>query len=83
MSNDFIEAIKAGNLTAVQSLLASDPSLLQTQENGVSMIMLALYYRQIAIADFLASQASALSFLRRYLWAKWGVFAPYCQNLPL
>jgi uncharacterized protein len=52
----FQEAVKSGNLAAVQSTLAEQPELLDAlNEAGQSSFLLAKYYRQSQIADYLLS----------------------------
>ena len=52
----FHEHVKSGNLDAVQADLAADPALLDaTNEAGQCAFLLAKYYRQAKIADYLLS----------------------------
>ncbi len=52
----FHEQVKRGDLAQVRSALAEDPSLLEaTNASGQSAFLLAKYYRQDAIADYLLS----------------------------
>lgn len=52
--NAFQERVKKGDLSGVQAALADDPSLLDaTNVSGQSALLLAKYYRQEAIADYL------------------------------
>lgn len=54
--NAFQEQVKKGDLTGVQAALAKDPSLLDaTNISGQSALLLAKYYRQESIADYLLS----------------------------
>jgi ankyrin repeat protein len=50
----FHEHVKKGDLSAVQAVLAEDPALLDaTNETGQSAFLLAKYYRQEAVAQYL------------------------------
>lgn len=52
----FQEHVKAGSLDAVKADLAADPSLLNaTNEAGQCAFLLAKYYRQAKVADYLLS----------------------------
>lgn len=52
----FHELVKKGDLAAVQSALAADPALLEAaNDSGQSSFLLAKYYRQNAVADYLLS----------------------------
>jgi uncharacterized protein len=52
----FQEHVKTGDLEAVRAALAVDPSLLDAQnETGQSAFLLAKYYRQQQMADYLLS----------------------------
>ena len=52
----FQESVKNGDLAAVQAALADNPALLDaTNEAGQSSFLLAKYYRQGAVADYLLS----------------------------
>jgi ankyrin repeat protein len=54
--NTFQEQVKKGDLSGVQAALAEDPSLLDaTNMSGQSALLLAKYYRQETIADYLLS----------------------------
>ena len=59
MSNikEFQELVKKGDLDSVRAALVEDSSLLNaTNEAGQSAYLLARYYRQPAVADYLLSQ---------------------------
>lgn len=59
----FQEFVKSGDLAAVRAELARDPSLLDaTNEAGQSSFLLAKYYRQPAIAEYLLSLEPKLDF---------------------
>ena len=52
----FHEHVKAGNLDAVKADLAADPALLNaTNEAGQCAFLLAKYYRQPKVAEYLLS----------------------------
>jgi ankyrin repeat protein len=52
----FHDQVKRGGLEAVRSSLAEDPSLLDAKnEAGQTALLLAKYYRQEAVADYLLS----------------------------
>ncbi|HLH03960.1 MAG TPA: ankyrin repeat domain-containing protein [Bryobacteraceae bacterium] len=54
--NSFHDAVKQGNLEAVRAALEGHPSLLnQTNASGQTAFLLAKYYRQPAIAEYLLS----------------------------
>lgn len=54
--SEFTDAIKAGDAEKVEALLDADPSLLQSTENNVSPILLAIYHGKPELADLLASR---------------------------
>ncbi len=57
----FQELVKKGDLDGVRTALAGDPSLLDAaNESGQSSYLLARYYRQPAVADYLLSQSPKL-----------------------
>jgi ankyrin repeat protein len=59
----FQDAVKKGDLDAVRSALADDPSLLNaTNEAGQGAFLLAKYYRQEAVASYLLDQGVKLNF---------------------
>ncbi len=59
--NAFQEEVKKGDLNGVQAALAEDPSLLNaTNESGQTALLLAKYYRQEKIAEYLLSLHPAL-----------------------
>lgn len=54
--NTFQEQVKKGDLTGVQAALAQDPNLLDaTNASGQSALLLAKYYRQETVAEYLLS----------------------------
>ena len=57
----FHDSVKKGDIEAVAALLAESPSLLnETNEAGQSATLLARYYRQDLLADFLLTQEPKL-----------------------
>jgi ankyrin repeat protein len=59
VAQDLIAAVKAGDIAAVEALLAQDAELAAAQEDGISAVRLALYHRQpAALQALLAAQPS-------------------------
>jgi len=59
----FQDLVKKGDLAAVRGALAADPGLLNSaNEAGQGAFLLAKYYRQDAIADYLREQGATLNF---------------------
>jgi ankyrin repeat protein len=59
----FQEKVKGGDLAGVKAALADDPALLNAvNETGQSAFLLAKYYRQPQIADYLLSLSPELDF---------------------
>ena len=50
---DLIAAVKAGDVAAVERLLARDPELAGSNEDGIPAVRLALYHRQPAVLQAL------------------------------
>ena len=61
MTNVFFDAIKKGNLQEAQRLLSENKNLILEQENGFSPVMIAAYWQQPEIADFLADKVKKLN----------------------
>lgn len=61
MTDDFFDAIRAGNREAVERLLLLDPSLIHAAENGLSPVLVAAYHLEPHLADFLADKKVALT----------------------
>ncbi len=62
MANELIEAVKKGDRAHVEALIDANAGLVASvDDNGVSAIMIALYYGQREIANLLASKASTLT----------------------
>ena len=54
---DLIAAVKAGDAAAVERMLARDPELADTVEDGIPAVRIAIYHRQPAVlAALLAAQ---------------------------
>src|SRR6059058_846510 len=62
MNDDLISAIQQGNAARVAELLDSDPSLLAARANGVSAILLAVYYQHPEIARLFVERGAPLNF---------------------
>jgi ankyrin repeat protein len=61
-ADEFFAAIQKGDKTQVESLLGSDPDLLQvSDESGISPILTAVYHQQPEIADLLAERTVLLT----------------------
>jgi ankyrin repeat protein len=59
----FQDSVKKGDLEAVRVALAANPSLLNAlNEAGQGAFLLAKYYRQDAVADYLLKQGAQLNF---------------------
>lgn len=61
MSKDFFDAIRHGKFNDVKRILASDSDLIYEKENGLGPVMVAVYYNQLEIADFLTEKAGSLN----------------------
>jgi ankyrin repeat protein len=62
----FQDHVKSGNLPAVRSALDGDPSLLDARNDaGQSSFLLAKYYGQNGVADFLLSRQPGLDLFER------------------
>jgi uncharacterized protein len=56
LTNEFLAAVKKGELEKTKSALMKDPSLINAQdEKGISAVLLAAYHGHRDIAEFLAS----------------------------
>ncbi len=63
---DFQEQVKKGDLGAVRAALTEEPALLDvTNEAGQSAFLLAKYYRQSEVADYLLTLHPKLSIFDR------------------
>ena len=59
----FIQSIKEGNMETVQSGLSKKPSLINTKtEQGLSILLLAMYYRKNDIVNILLENKKELDF---------------------
>ncbi|HVN77627.1 MAG TPA: ankyrin repeat domain-containing protein [Terriglobia bacterium] len=59
---EFLESIKSGDLAKLEDLLRTDPSLIGVRtEQGVSSLMLAVYYNQERVVDFLVDRVTELN----------------------
>jgi ankyrin repeat protein len=59
--SSLMAAIQSGDLSTVQQLITEDPARLHAEENGVTPILMSVYYRQPAVTDFLLAHADHLS----------------------
>ena len=58
---ELLEAIKAGDVAAVEAMLDGDPSLLRaTTESGISALTMSMYYGQPAIAATFVKRGAVL-----------------------
>jgi len=60
--SELTDAIKAGDAGRVAALLDADPSLLQSSENNVTPILLAIYHGKRDIAQLLVDRGAPVSF---------------------
>lgn len=60
--SEFMEAIQRGDAAAVSTLVEKDPSLLQSAENGVTPILLAIYHGKNDVARLLVERGAPVSF---------------------
>ncbi|MSQ27214.1 MAG: ankyrin repeat domain-containing protein [Dehalococcoidia bacterium] len=61
MSTEFIAAIKSGDLTAMSTLLARNPSELEScDENGIGAVLTAIYSGNEQVARWLIEQGATL-----------------------
>ena len=61
MSEAFFEAIERGERDEVERLLAADPGLIHTRQEGLSPILVAAYHGHREVASFLADKTVALT----------------------
>src|SRR5438093_3348529 len=57
----FFEAIKAGELDRVKSMVSEDPSLVDARDAEGSAILTAVYHRQKEIVNLLVARGATLS----------------------
>ena len=62
MHEDLVTAIQQGDAARVAELLDSDPSLLAARANGVSALLLAVYYQHPEIARLFIERGATLNF---------------------
>ena len=61
MTTDFLTAVKEGNLPLVKQMAARHPVFVNTKApSGVSAVMLATYFGESAIAEYLIKQGAVL-----------------------
>jgi ankyrin repeat protein len=61
MSEEFFNAIRAGNREKVEHLLRVDSNLIHAREKGLSPILVAAYSSETQLADYLADKVVALN----------------------
>ncbi|MBI3161732.1 MAG: ankyrin repeat domain-containing protein [Chloroflexi bacterium] len=61
MSKELFDAVRQGKLVEVKRLIAADPDLIYTKENGLGPVMVAIYHQHAAIAEFLTEKAGSLN----------------------
>jgi uncharacterized protein len=60
-SEPFLEAVKAGEMEVVAELLDEDPDLLNARDpDGVSAVLLAIYYNQPKVTELLVERGAPL-----------------------
>jgi ankyrin repeat protein len=57
---DLIAAVKAGDAAAVEALLAKEPELAGSQEDGIPAVRIALYHRRPAVLEALLAATPPL-----------------------
>jgi ankyrin repeat protein len=62
MHDDFIAAVKSGDLARVDALLDEDASLADARDNNVSALLLALYHGRPDVAKAIAARRKGLAF---------------------
>ncbi len=55
-----LQALKAGDVSRVEALLAEEPSLADARQDGVSLLLLALYHQKPEVADAFARRRAEL-----------------------
>lgn len=61
MTNQFFDAIRAGNHDEVERLLLLDGGLIHAKEKGLSPVLVAAYHLEPNLADFLADKTVTLN----------------------
>ena len=62
MNQEFLDAATKGDVAKVKEMLAADPSLIQaTDQNGVSVVLKALYHGQREVVDALLASGVELN----------------------
>jgi len=90
--SNFIQAIQEGNIEVVKTLLIENPSLINTKtEQGISVLLLAMYYRKNEIVnvllenkkdfDFFEAAASGqLDFVKKHLENEPGILNQFAVD---
>ena len=60
--SEFTDAIKAGDVARLSALLEIDPALPQSQEEGVTPLLLSIYYGKSDVARLLVERGAPVSF---------------------
>lgn len=60
--SELTDAIKAGDVAKVAALVEENPALLQSSENGVTPILLAIYHGKRDVAQWLVERGAPVSF---------------------
>ena len=60
--SEFTDAIKAGDVARLSALLEIDPALPQSQEDGVTPLLLSIYYGKSDVARLLVERGAPVSF---------------------
>jgi ankyrin repeat protein len=82
MSAEFFNAIKAGDLQKVESLLIANPALIHERDNGVSPILVATYNNEPAIAEMLAEKTVTLNVFEAAATGKTGTVVKILAREP-
>ena len=62
IDSSFLDAIRQGDAQKVSRLLDGDPNLVrETDENGLSAILIAAYHHQAEVAELIANKAAILN----------------------
>ena len=78
-----VEAIKTGQIDALQKLISADPALCSARdENGVSLVMLACYYRRPAAVEALLAANRPLDIWEAAALGSEEVVRQLCRQQP-
>lgn len=80
---EFIEAIQKGNVGLVTKGLSENPSLINTKtEQGLSILLLAMYYRKNDIVNVLLEHKSNFDFFEAAATGQLGFVKKHLKNQP-